>query len=150
MKRLLRASSSAGYAASLVPLLLGIVNAFTTTPQVVLGQIMWGMLFFWFLGFLFSFLLLIPLIFVFNRGSKEFSLLLFVLVGFSIPALFCLLISTHPALSQPQGLYRAIFFFGSAGVLSASAAWYSLRKAVTQPETETKRRKKGVGDKWES
>jgi len=92
--------------------------------------------FLWIQSFVFCFLLLLPLIHLFKRGSFMFSFLIFIIIGFTIPASAMYITSTiqfhgeTPALYQEDS-FRAlmpVLFAGVIGAIGAASAWYSLKR----------------------
>ncbi len=138
MVRILRASAAAG--TTLVPLffLIGAarnIDSIEVSMDFLVG-VFCGSAFLWIMGALFALVLLIPLIPIADRVSARISLPVFLIVGFSVPALLAhqaLRIGVHgnlPPLATEHWSKLAITIAstGLIGSGSALAAWLSVRK----------------------
>jgi hypothetical protein len=87
----------------------------------------------WFLGTAFAFVALLPLKRIADRTSYWFSLPLFLVVGFIVPA--WLQYEIQPFLSHGEAptydadVWRGIFIMGLMGVGCAAVSWLSIRKS---------------------
>jgi len=108
----------------------------------------------WILGALFAFVLLLPLMPITDRVRPLFSLPLFFIVGFSIPAMIENELLHIPTREGPSPfevqhwteLARSIVSAGVMGAGSAIAAWHSIRKsgrAHASPNTSLERTREG-------
>jgi hypothetical protein len=118
------------------------VFGFLRNPSIVsitfdlIAGIAIGSVFIWVLSFIFCFVLLIPLLPVFDRSSLMFSFLLFAIIGFYIPAWIGYWSSTIGAHGEIPDLYKenninalvTIVTSGLLGMLGSLSAWYSLKQ----------------------
>ncbi len=116
------------------------IFAFTKEPpkidfDLILGTAMVGG-FMWFQSFVFCILLLLPLNHLFKRSSFMFSFLIFIIIGFTIPATGMYIMSTIPFHGETPALYKEdnfrflipILVVGVVGAIGAASAWYSLKR----------------------
>lgn len=115
--------------------------------NIVVGLLMGGG-FLWTIGFVFSMILLVLLIPVFKRTSLICSFLIFIIIGFYIPAYLSYFFATVPAHGETPELYTSnnvqailsIIYGGLVGAAGAASAWYSLKKDTVKMPNKKRHR----------
>ena len=90
----------------------------------------------WVKSFVLCLILLLPLNHLFKRSSLMFSFLIFIIIGFTLPATGMYIFSSIPFHGETPALYQEDFFkaimpivnIGVIGAIGAASAWYILKR----------------------
>jgi hypothetical protein len=142
MSPILKAAIAAGN--TVIVLFLLFVFFSDESIKNITSDLVWGIILtsalLWGVSCIIASICLILLVYIYELGSKYFSLIIFILVGFIISFEIALILETISSLRYDPNVHKTgyigefekLIYFGIAGSICATASWLSLNKNVAK------------------